>query len=444
MGSENKPLPPGKRGLPLLGETLTFLKDGFGFVAERARQHGPVFRTSILGRDTAVITGADASGTFIDQARVKRGGAMPPHVQELFGGPALPTLDGEEHLERKRFVLAGFTRDALAAYLPVMQRLVVSHMDRWTQAGELRLLDAFKRLALETICATIMGLPPGPKVDQLARDYELIQGGFANLPIPLPGTAFTKARAALQRILAIFDENIRDHQARPRDDGLSRILAFRSEKLGRTMTVEEARIELHHVVVAGLIFWAWLVTTVEELDKNSDVRAKALAEIDSLAPGGPLTLETLHKMRYLDQLTMEVRRVSPVVHVFFGKAREELEFKGHTIPAGWMILWGIRSSHMDRAVYTDPEKFDPDRFGPGRAEHEKHEHAFVPNGAGAPTGHKCAGWEFAPCLLKVFIVELLRGYTWSLARQDFGYDWTKLPPEPRGGLRAKVEKRRSQ
>src|SRR5262249_42455760 len=145
------------------------------------------------------------------------------------------------------------------------------------------------------------------------------------------------------------------------------------------------------------------------------------------------------KLPYLHQVAMEVRRMSPVVHVFFGKARRTFEFKGHTIPEGWMVLWGHRSSHLRPDTYTSPEKFDPDRFGPARAEDKRHEHAYVPNGAGAPSGHKCAGWELAPLILETFAIELLRNYRIELAQgQDLSYDWTQLPPEPRDGLRARV------
>ncbi|HTA18699.1 MAG TPA: cytochrome P450, partial [Polyangia bacterium] len=73
----NAPLPPGRAGLPFLGETIAFLKDGFGFVEARTRQHGPIFRTKILGRDAAVIVGPDAAGQFIDESKVQRQDATP-------------------------------------------------------------------------------------------------------------------------------------------------------------------------------------------------------------------------------------------------------------------------------------------------------------------------------------------------------------------------------
>ena len=139
---------------------------------------------------------------------------------------------------------------------------------------------------------------------------------------------------------------------------------------------------------------------------------------------------------------MEIRRLSPVVHVFFGQAKETFDFKGFRVPKGWMVLWGHRTSHLVPEVYAQPDRFDPSRFSPPREEHLKHEHAFVPNGAGPPAGHKCAGWEFAPLFLQVFLVELVRGYDVTLSEgQDLSYDWKRVPPEPKDGVRARVTRR---
>ena len=409
------PLPPGDAELPGLGGTLKLLQNGFAFVDDGTRRHGPIFRTRLFGRPTAVITGPDASTVFIDSARVQRSGAMPAHIETLFAGRSLPLLDGEMHRERKHFVMAGFTREALAGYLPVMQRLVGEALAGWTKKGEVRLLDECKRLSIETICLTVLGLSRGPVLDAVLADYDLVLAGFASLPIPLPGTTFTRAKQALSRILAVFEACVRERQKAPKDDGVSRILAAQG-KDGRGISVEEAVRELHHVVVAGLIVWAWFLTAILELARRPEELERLRAETRASGAGGDLSLEMLERMHGLQRTSMEIRRLSPVVHVFFGQAKETFDFKGFRVPKGWMVLWGHRTSHLVPEVYARPEEFDPSRFAPPREEHRKHEHAFVPNGAGPPTGHKCAGWEFAPLFLQVFLVELVRGTTWRSPR----------------------------
>lgn len=435
-------LPPGSNGLPLLGETHLLLRDGFGFVEERARRHGPVFRTRILGRPTAVITGPEATALFIDTRKVQREGSMPPNIQTLFGGQALPVLDGEVHRERKHFIMAAFSHQALASYLPALERLTADYFRRWTAAGELRWSDELERLSLEAIGETLMGIPPGPGMDELRALYGVFFRGFGALPIPLPGTAFWRAKRILARLLAIHRANVDQHLAAPpREDGLSRILAAKSPLTGAPPAPEDVARELHHLVIAGLIVRRWMATLILELQRQPEVRARLADEIARTAAtqAGPLTLERLAAMPYLTQVTDEVRRISPVVHVFFGKAREAIEFAGYTIPAGWSIFWGIRASHLAPEVYPDPLRFDPERFAPARAEHLRHAHAFAPNGAGGAMGHKCAGYELAPIILQIFAIELLRRHDWTLApAQDLEPAWNQVPPMPRDGLRARV------
>jgi retinoid hydroxylase len=434
------PLPPGDGGLPLLGETLPFLRDGFGFVASRTARHGPIWQTRILGRRTAVLAGPDASGRFID-SEVQRAGAMPPHVQELFGGSSLPLLDGDPHLSRKTFILQAFTRDALAGYLPVIERMVAEALERWAAQEEIAWVPELKRLSIEVICATVMGIPPGAETEALRADYQLVLRAFSHLPVPLPGTAYSRGRAALARILARFEAAIADHRREPRDDGLSRILAA-TDGAGRQIGVDECKVELHHLIIAGLIVFAELAAIVQQLTSHPDVRARLQAEVAGLPERAALTHESLAGAPYLLRVMMEVKRLCPILPVLFGKARQSFEFKGRTVPAGWMVLWAHRASLVTAEIYPDPERFDPERFDPARGEHLRHPYAFVPHGAGPAHGHRCPGTDFATTLMQVFTILLLRGYTWELAaRRGLDYDWSLIPPEPKDGLRARLRRR---
>ncbi|MEA2329854.1 MAG: retinoid hydroxylase [Thermoanaerobaculia bacterium] len=437
MSTIETPPPPGKNGLPLLGETLSFAKNPFRFIEERLSTHGRIFRSHVLGRKTAVVAGPEAVGAFIDPKVIMREGAMPPHVQELFGGRSLPLLDGEVHSARKKLVNAAFNRAALSAYLPIIQQTVETYFHKWPAAGEIRWLDELKRISIEVICTTVMGMPPGNEMDALRTDYGILTDGFATLPINIPGTRYRKALQARDRILDVLRRLVRERRQTPTNDGLSRMLTAATSS-NATLSDDDAALELHHIVIAGFIVYAELGAIVQQLTAHPDVRAKLAAEIASKAPAGPLSLETLMTMPYLLQVVNEVKRLCPIVPAVFGKTKAPLHLDGVSVPAGWMVMWAVTPSHVAQSAYSNPTAFDPDRFSPERAEDKRHEHAFAPQGAGPAIGHRCPGLDFATYIMEVFAVVLLRGYTWELPPQSYAIDFSKTPPELKDALRARV------
>ncbi len=441
MTTVGKPLPPGSSGLPLIGETLAFAKNPFRFIDERLTRHGRIFRSRLLGRNAVVIAGPEAAGRFIDSRKVARNDSMPPHVQELFAGRSLPLLDGDAHRTRKSMVNQAFTRAALTAYLPQMQASIERAFTEWDGQGEIRWLDEMKRLAIEVICSNVIGMQPGAEMDALRRDYGAVTNGFATLPINLPGTRYRKALQARDRIMTFLRERVRERRTAPGSDGLSRILAAAALP-GGTVSDDDVALELHHIVIAGFIVFAELGAMVARLTAHPEVRAKLAAEIAAKAPAGPVTLETLMTMPYLLQVVNEVKRLTPIIPGVFGIAKDGFELDGVSVPAGWMLIWTITPSHVAQGVYSNAEAFDPDRFSPERAEEQRHEHAFVPQGAGAVTGHRCPGLDYATYFMEMFAVVLLRGFTWDLPAQSFEPDFSKTPPEPKDRLRATVRIRR--
>jgi cytochrome P450 len=439
--TETKPLP-GTFGPPLIGETLSFLRDPYRFVGERADKHGPIFRTNILGRDTAVIAGAEAGAAFIDLARVKRDGSQPKNVFRLFAGPSLPHLDDAAHADRKAIILSAFTPEALASYLPAMQARIAACLTRWAAQEETPLLDELKRLALEGVCADIMGITDRARLDTLLADYEELQPAFTGLPIPLPGTAYKRGLDAVDRIFASFGDVVQAHRDTPHDDGLARILGTTAPS-GTKINDDQAKRELHHLVIAGRVVYTHLVGLIMQLAQNPAIRDRAAEEIARLSPSGPLALETLDALPYTKLVLMEVKRVAPVVPGMFANATEDIPVLGHVIPKGWMIMFGLYRTHQASDAYPDPEKFVPERFAAPREEHRRKPNGYCPHGPGAPkTSHHCAGTDYATALAMVFATLLLREYAWVLPEQDLSFDWSRLTPDPRDGVRTRIRKSR--
>ncbi len=429
-------LPPGSPGLPLLGETLDFSRNGFSFVDDRLKKHGRIFRTRILGRDTIVISGPDSCVPFLDGDKLQRSASMPPHVQALFAGRSLPLLDGDLHRERKRGVLRALDAAALATYLPTMERKVAAALARWSDSPQLRLVDACKRLALETICENILSLDAGPVTERLKKDYDTISKGLLAIPVAFPGGALWRAFRARDRILRVLRDEVRRHEKSPIDDGLSRMLTGEG-----AMDAEAAVLELHHLVVAGYIIFSPFTFAIMALDRHPDVRGKLEVEIRREAPPGALTPALLARMPYLFQVVRECKRMAPVLPVIFSKAKIEFEFGGYTIPKDWMVLWAVWASNQD-TQFAAPEKFDPDRFSPERAEDKKHPHALTPQGPGAEMSHRCPGVDYSTVFIQTFLIHLLRSYTWELPPQNLELDWSITPPEPGDGLAAKIRRRK--
>ena len=433
-------LPPGSSGLPLVGETLPFLSDMFGFIRARTERHGPVFRSHILGRPTAFISGPDVCEQWIDENKIQRAGSFPPPVRRLFAGPGiLPLMDGVQHRRRKELLMAAFDREALAGYFPGLQRTIESALARWADGGERPLLPELKLLAIEGICGNVLGMEPGPELSRLVADYGVLFKGFTGLPVNLLGMPFHAALKARDRILAQLAGQVLRHQAGALDDGLSRVLAARTAD-GAGMAPEDATKEMHHVVLAGTIVFAELAAMLLELSRRPAVREKLAAEVKAAAPAGPVTPVSLRQMPYLDQVVMEVKRTCPNVPVVFGRARVDVRIGDVTIPAGWNVMMALGAHNMNR-IFTEPETFDPDRFGAARAEQNRHPHAFAPQGAGSVlAGHKCAGYDYSTVFMQLFAVLLTRAYTWEVPAQDLSMNRALVPPEFRSGLRVTLRK----
>lgn len=448
MRSTLAPLPSGSRGLPGLGETLTFLKDGFEFVEERTRRHGPVFRTHLLGKDAIVIAGPEASRMWIDPARIERNGAMPGNIQQIFGGRSLPLLDGEEHRARKEQVLAGFTHSAVESYLPGMQEVMAATFDRWSRGSTpVPGVEELKRLAIDVIGANVLGLAPGARLDRLRESYGVLALGMGALPLPLPGSTYRRALAARDEILNVLREEVmrareetkHTPESAPSESGLSRMLRAEARD-GSRLDDDAAVLELHHVVVAGYIVFAELAQGLIRLSRDDQARNRIRDEARAVAPDGLLGSSELRRMPFTSQVVKELKRLTPILPVVFGRAKQEFEFAGRRVPRGWMVLWAPYSSMLWSASFSDSRRFDPDRFSPERAEGADEEHVFVPQGPGKALGHKCPGTNYASVFMHTFFALLTRDFTWELPQQDLSMIWNRIPPEPRDGLRMIVRR----
>jgi cytochrome P450 len=434
LNADASHLPPGSMGLPLIGETLAFVRNPYRFLEVRRDRYGDVFKSNVTGRQVVFLSGVNGASAFYDAGNIGRENAHPFLMTDMFGGTNFEMYDGPRHLALKTIALEAFGETALARYLPDMQWAIERWLERHADDTAFPAMTALRGLAIDAICRSVMGLEPGPETEAMTRDYGLLLAGLAaTVPVRIPGTTYERSMAARDRLLARIRTIVQERRARPEADGLSLILSARAPD-GRTYTDDEAVIEVHHIVVAGFVVYAHLAEVVRRLAMDPDLRARCTEEVGRYAPDGPLSMERLSRLAASWAVVMEAKRLVPLVPLAFGRARRRFECGGYVVPEGWTVYLALHLINRDPSIYSEPERFDPERFGPGREEHHNHRLAFIPQGSDPPTGHRCLGLEYSTLLTLAFLALLVRGYEWRLPSQRLNLDWGKRPPEPRGGL----------
>jgi len=425
----------------MLGETPAFVQNPYRFLEDRRRRYGDVFTSNVAGHKVVFLSGRQGAEAFYDAENVTRSEAHPFLMVDMFGGTNFEMYDGPRHLALKTVALDAFDRAAMARYLPDMQRLIESTLERLARLGSFSATAELRRLAVEAICLNVMGLSPGVETTAMAKDYGTMLAGLASrVPVRIPGTPYGRAMAGRDRLLARIRAIVEARRVTPGSDGLSRMLGT-SGPDGRTYTDDEAILEIHHVVVAGFVVYSLMGEVLRHLAQQQRVRDRCREEVEKCAPSGSISIDSMKHLQLSTQVVLEAKRWTPLVPLAFGRARRAFDCGGHPVPQGWRVYLALHLINRDPEVYANPEAFDPDRFGPGRAEHMAHLLAFIPQGAGPPTGHQCLGLDYSTFLVLAFLALLVRGYDWDLPSQDLRFDWTKRPPEPRDGLRVELRAR---
>jgi retinoid hydroxylase len=427
-------LPPGKFGLPFLGETLKFFTDT-NFATKRHAQFGPVFKTNLLGSPTIFIKGSDGNRFILSHENEYFRVSWPPSVKKLLGPLSLALQIGHTHLARRKLMSQAFQSRALAGYIPAMEAISDRYFQRWQNMHELTWYPELRNYTLDVACKLLVGLDNGSET-RIGELFETWCAGLFTLPINLPWTAFGKASRNREGLLAEIERLILEHKTvLGQTDALDILLQARDEETGEKLSIEELKDQVllllfagHETLTSAIASFCLLIA------QHPEVLAKARAEQQNLS-SEPITPELLKQMPYLDQVIKEVMRIVPPVGGGFREVLQDCEYGGFKIPKGWSVLYQINTAHKNSEAFRQPDEFDPERFNSSRAEDKPY--SYLPFGGGL---RECIGKEFARLEMKVFAVGLLRQYQWTLLpNQDLSL--VVVPtPKPRGGLKVRFQR----
>lgn len=396
-------------------QSLRLAREGYAWAPQLRRRHGGVARTTFAGSPALVVGGPDGAELFYDTSRFRRAGAMPDVVRlPLFGDGSVHALDDAAHAVRKAMFLGLLTPESVAEVVACVGKRWEAAVLRWPTCDEVELRDeAVRALGGGVLEWSGVRTAPG-ELDARARDLAAVVGGFGSA-----GRRHWRSRRARRRTQRWCADAVRQARADPdafSGSAVGRIAAHRED--GALLPLDVAAVELHNVV-RPTVAVSWLVTFAGlALHQHRHWRDELRAEA---ASGGD---------RLLEAFAHEVRRAFPFVPVLVARARHDVSFHGHHLPADGLLVLDVHGTHLDPRVYDRPGSFDPGRFvgvepGPW---------TFLAQGGGdARTGHRCPGERLTIELLKDAVRRLV-SLDYEVAVQDLSYPLRPMPTAPRSGV----------
>ncbi len=411
----------GERGLPLMGKTLTLIRDGFHVAGGMQEKYGDVFWSRAFATDIVWAIGPDA----VQEVLQNKGKVYSQSGWEYFIGPfftrGLMLLDGQEHLLHRRIMQEAFARPRLEAYQDRVQRIIDRTVPTWPTDEPMPMYPAVKSLSLDVATEIFMGTEPNAETHGLTQAFiDAVRAGtgLIRADVPLLPTRWGKGLQGRKVLDAYFRAQIPAKRASDHDDLFAALCHVETED-GLKFTDDDI---VNHMIF--LMMAAHDTTTITAtamtyyLAKHPEWQDKARAESLSLGTSTP-TIEELDTLTTLELVFKEAMRLVAPVPGLVRRTTEDTDLLGHFVPKGTMVVVAPGATHSLGDHWVNVDDFDPLRHAEPRNEHKAHRFGYVPFGGGA---HKCIGMAFGTNEVKALLHSMLSTYRFEVP-PDYEIEW---------------------
>ena len=440
-------VPPGPKGLPVIGSLIPFLKNPMEAVTAIAREYGGMARVRLRNNHLYVCSDPEMLKEMLITHRAKyMKNIRYRHIQALVGQGLL--LSEAADWRRQRVITQpAFKPDAIDSQVGWMGEHTERFLDRWQadadRGATFDVEPEFNRLAQLLSGRYLLGEP----FAEIAEEFCEIAAGVKKhwpqqarnivrafmKPDPKKIALFDQAIAKLDACLLGF---IQRHRATDYEGcGVLKRIVRTSREEGNLFDDKSLRDQLstlffagHETSATGLCWIHWA------LSRHPAVRAKLDAEVATLEGRVP-TAEDIHdKLQYTGQVIDESLRLHSPIHAISRVATEDNTVGGFLVPKGQTVVISMYAIHRQERLYPDPEKFDPDRFTP-EAVAARHRFAYLPFAA----GHRnCIGAGQALVELKLIVARIAQRYVLTLDPTQKVETAPGTTMFPRFGMRMKI------
>ncbi|OSS53624.1 hypothetical protein B5807_00518 [Epicoccum nigrum] len=385
------PLPPGPKGLPLLGNVNDLPKPGGGLEAHHWLKHkdeyGPISSVTVLGQTIVIINDAQITLELLSRAQHQ----ARPHMvfaSDMIGWKNTLAFSGftdNFKIHRKNIASVAGSNTSLKLFDRAQEEESVHFLLNVLDSPE-NLFEHIKKEAGAVILKITYGYVAEPKgkdhlVDMAVKAmHEFSEATIAGkwpvdimpflryLPDWFPGAGFkqiardmkTQLEQTTEQPYAFVKQQMREKKHK---------VSFLSQALENIGS--DAAMERIHKWSASSMYLGGADTTVSSLmtfflamTVFPEVQKKAREELDRVTGGTRLpNAGDKGKLPYIDAVVKETHRWHPVAPLALPHAATQDDvIRGFRIPKGALILPNNWWFTHDPAVYADPMTFRPERF----------------------------------------------------------------------------------
>ncbi len=450
-------LPPGPPELPIIGQTLRYMRDPIGLMVDAAT-YGDLSTLSIKPALVYLINHPDLIRDVIvtNHQKVDRGPNT--EVMKLLTGNGLITAVGADHLRQRRLIQPSLQRHRFERYAETMLEYASAHQAEWEDGQRIDLGREMSLLTLRIVVKTLFGTDIAADVRRIGSAFALgnryittranqpprLRRLYHRLPLPF-SLRFKHAKSQLDRIIYGLIAQRRD-SGDSGEDLLSLLLDARfaddgndTDTEGVGLTDEQVRDETVTMFAAGhettavSLIWTWYL-----LATNPQQQERFHAELDDVIGQREPTLQDLPNLHFMEQAYSEALRLYPPIWFWGRMAFQPFELGGYHIPAGSFLLAPQLIAQRDARWFEAPLEFRPERWtAQFRADLPRF--AYYPFGGGP---RRCIGDGFAMMEAKLLLATI--GQRWKM-RHDPKHQAKVLPLislRPKGGMPMFLERRR--
>lgn len=360
-------------------------------------------------------------------------------------GDSLFVLPNEQWRPRKRALQPVFTKQNVRDFGGHMSAAAQAFVDRWPTGGEVDLDEECRRVAMQSLGRSVLGVDLNERADTIARCMHVASSHTADralrpvrAPRWLPTPARRRTRAAVRAMREITDEMVHACRVDPTRDAplVQALIAASDPETGRPLSDADISNDLLIFMLAGHDTTATALTySLWVLGHHPDAQDRVAAEVAAIGER-ELTPDDVPRLGYTQQVLHEALRLCPPAAGVARLATRDIVVDGYRVEAGSLIAIGLYALHHDPQLWPNPSEFDPERFSPENVKN-RDRWQFLPFLGG---GRPCIGEHFARLETTLALATIVRSTVIESLEDVFDCE-VPFTTVAKGPIRARLRRR---